>query len=484
MAKVLNAMLWTGFGGISVTFIKFIVLIIAARLISPEQFGIVSIALILSSFFTVTIKNGVITALVRKSEVSNIEFSIMNNFCFFIGFLLTIIFFLFANFIGSIFGNSEITIEIRMISIIFLIIGLSTVPHSIILRNKDFKELSRILVLSCLFGYGIISIIFAFAGYQSKSLILGLVSQELIALILMSFYAKIKWTSNFNLYKSIEILNFAYANSLANLLNFLASEGDKVIVGSMLGLKSLGFYGRSYQIMSLPSTYLGKVVDTVFFPIIASFKNDDTRISEMFLKSFRAIFILFAPLSTLIINYSEPIVLLLLGNNWLPVAPLIEILAFGMVFKLLHKLNSSLIKAKGGKYDRTKVQFVYALITLVGCFYAINSGLGIEGVAIAVLIAVLIVFILLTELSLSIIGFKQKKRYFLYLFGFLIHVLDWFIYKIIILFAAPLAISNIGLILSAIISLIIITSINIFIYRITYNKDYIFFKKSLLTISK
>ena len=93
MAKVLNAMLWTGFGGISVTFIKFIVLIIAARLISPEQFGIVSIALILSSFFTVTIKNGVITALVRKSEVSNIEFSIMNNFCFFIGFLLTIIFF-------------------------------------------------------------------------------------------------------------------------------------------------------------------------------------------------------------------------------------------------------------------------------------------------------------------------------------------------------------------------------------------------------
>jgi len=484
MAGVLNAMLWTGFGGISITFIKFVVLVIAARLISPEQFGIVSIALLLSSFFTVVVKNGFITALVRKKEVSDNEFSIINNTCFLLGSILTIICFLFSSSIGEIFGNSEIIVEIRMISVIFIIIGMSTVPHSIVLRNKDFKELTRILVLSCFFGYGLVGIIFAYAGYQSKSLILGLIFQELIALILMSFNAKIKWTANFNLNKTMEILKFAYANSLANLLNFVASEGDKVIVGSMLGLKSLGFYGRSYQIMSLPSTYLGKVVDTVFFPIISSINNNDKRISDMFLKSFRVIFILFAPLSMLIINFSEPIVLLLLGNNWLSVAPLIEILAIGMVFKLLHKLNSSLIKAKGGKYDRTKVQFVYAFISVMGCIYAIKSGFGIEGVAIAILIAVIVVFILLTELSLSIIGFKNKKTRLLYLFGFSIHLLDWFIYKIIIMLLMPLASSNIGLGLSAMISFVTITFMNIFIYRITYNGDYIFFKRRLLTISK
>jgi hypothetical protein len=150
----------------------------------------------------------------------------------------------------------------------------------------------------------------------------------------------------------------------------------------------------------------------------------------------------------------------------------------------LHKLNSSLIKAKGGKYDRTKVQFVYAFISVMGCIYAIKSGFGIEGVAIAILIAVIVVFILLTELSLSIIGFKNKKTRLLYLFGFSIHLLDWFIYKIIIMLLMPLASSNIGLGLSAMISFVTITFMNIFIYRITYNGDYIFFKRRLLTISK
>ena len=392
MSKTWTAMAWTGFGGFLLTVIKFVVLVIAARFVTPEEFGIVSIALLLNALYTVAIKNSIMTAIVREENLAEKGTQHINTLCIFLGILCASFVYFSSEFLSAAFSEKDISNNIKLMSFMFIVISFSAIPHSILLKRHKFVLLSKISVTSCFLGYGLISVILAVLGYQAFSLIIGILAQELISALLMMFSIKIRLSKHLDLSTLKNILMFSWANFLANCLNYIATQSDKIIVGSFLGLASLGFYGRSYQIMSIPSTYLGKVIDTVFFPIMSSYHPDDDRISSLYLKTYYLMFVLFAPVSVLVMHYSETLVEIILGKDWFQVAAILKILAIGMVFKTLHKLNSSVIKAKGAPYDRTKIQFLYALLTILGCLFAVLYDFGIQGVTFAIVLAILVAF--------------------------------------------------------------------------------------------
>lgn len=479
MSKTWVAMIWTGFGGLFLTVIKFVVLVIAARFVTPEEFGIVSIALLLNALYTVTIKNSVMTAIVREESLTQIETQNINTLCLITGILFTSIVYFCSDFLSAAFSEKDISNNIKLMSFMFIVISFSAIPHSILLKRHEFELLSKISVTSCFLGYALIGVILAIMGYQAFSMIIGILAHELISALLMGSSVKIKLSKHLSLLKLRNILKLSWANFLANSLNFIATQSDKIIVGSFLGLVSLGFYGRSYQIMSLPSTYLGKVIDTVFFPIMSSYSSDDGRISSLYLKTYYLMFVLFAPVSALVMHYSETLVAIILGKEWLEVAAILKILAIGMVFKTLHKLNSSVIKAKGARYDRTKIQFLYALLTILGCSFAVMCDFGIQGVTLAIVMALLVVFFVMTKLSLSIISYPSSNKFWFYSFGIFFHLLDWIIIKLVNIFFTSDMESDLVALIVFITSFSMVYLMNLTIYKYFYPEDYTYFKNNL-----
>lgn len=400
-AKTFTGFFWTVGGKVFTAILQILVVAVLARLISPSSFGIAQAALIVVGFAKIISEIGIGPALIQIKDLNNKHIGTGFSFSLGLGILIGINIFLGSGLLSNFFNMPELSNVIKVISVIFLFESVITVSDSLIQREMKLKAKSLIEIISYFIGYGIFGIIFAYLGYDYWALVIAILVQAFIKFVSYLFLQSHSLKPMWNKAEFKELIQFAGGYTAGRIFSKLASEADNLITGKFIGAHALGMYSRAYTIMSKPINMIGDAVNISLFPAIAKRQDKTTRLTDVFINVSRLLLFPSIIVSMVIFVSAKEVIFVLLGEGWGESVIPLKVLALGTFFRLGYKLGSELSKATGYVNKRAWYLFIFCVLSIVGSYIGVQF--GIKGVAVGMLFAIIINYILMTHLGLSIL---------------------------------------------------------------------------------
>jgi PST family polysaccharide transporter len=215
---------------------------------------------------------------------------------------------------------------------------------------------------------------------------------------------------SFSLSEARQLLGFGVGQSLFNLANYAAHNGDYFVVGRQLGATALGLYSRAYQLLTMPMYQFTSVISSVLFPVYSLIQDESERLKRAYLASLFLSAIIVAPILACLGVAAPEIMAGVFGPEWIGAATPLQILCVGGLFQSMYGSGDSLARAKGAVYLKFACHSVYAACVF-SCSY-IGSRWGINGVAVGVVVAITVIYLLMAWLTTRLVG-ASWKEYFL-----------------------------------------------------------------------
>jgi len=386
--KSLKGVFWLGALRIGIKAFSFFKLIIVARILSPKDFGLFGMVVIPYGLLEVATEPGINQALIQTKKNPKKYFTSVQLIFLLRGLLLFFLLFFTAPLI-SYFYKNNITQAIRIIALAPLIRGF--INPAVVLFKKQLqfkKEFSFQLLPSVL--ESLATIIFAIKLKSMIALPLGVVTGALIATFISYLMAKIKLTA-IRIKKIIELYRYGRWVTVGGLLSYLNDQGDDFIVSKILGPQSLGFYQTAYKISNLPTTQGASLIYQIVFPTFSSIQTNIKRLSRGVAKSLTFTFG-FSLLFGLLIYLIAPVFTrLILGEQWLPMIPALNILIIFGITRPLISVGMALFDAIGQPKVAASVNLI-KFIVLFSLVWPLTQKWGIIGTSWSVVIAQLAVY--------------------------------------------------------------------------------------------
>ena len=317
-----------------------------ARLISPDAFGVMAIALVVVGFIEIFAQVGIGPALIQNSHVINKH----RQTAFIFSLLLGVIFFgatyVAAPSVAEFYEKPQLTEVLRWIALSFIISGASVVPRSMLIKEMRFKSLFACSALAMVLGNLIIGLGLALYGYEIWAYVFALLSQNTILGI--CYWAFYPGPVGLKMDKEAlkEMVGYGGRSTIFNMINYAAGKVDTMIVAKFsTDWRLTGFYDRSSYLMGLPVTVLGKLGDSVLFSGMSMLQSDKERLRTTVLKASHAISTLVIPLTALLVLRAENFTVLLLGEQYLEAAPIVEVLFFCVALRSFIKIGDASMRA-------------------------------------------------------------------------------------------------------------------------------------------
>jgi O-antigen/teichoic acid export membrane protein len=360
--------------------------IVLARLLDPRAFGLVAIALTITTVLDYIQESGVGAALIqRRGDVKQAAASaLVWSSC--AGLTLGALCFAAAPWLARGFGAPAATNVIRAMSLLLVIRGVSIGPGSMLEREMNFRT-RTFGELAAGFAQLGISLGMAVAGFGVWSLVVGQLAATAIQSTIVWLLAP--WRPHprdARLSLLREMLRYGRFVSLGNVLGLINRTLDNLVVGRVLGAGALGVYSIAYRLGDFPTGVVGYIVGRVMFPAYSRLQDDLGAFRAAFVQNMERVALLSLPASVALLVYAEPIVTVLLGGKWLAAVTPLRILAVYTIVRSFVSPTGAVFQA-GGKPHLVplwalpqSVLFPIGLIVLVPKF-------GVEGAAIAVLVS-------------------------------------------------------------------------------------------------
>ena len=392
--KTIQAMVWAFSGAGAHTALKVATIAVLARLLTPEDFGTVAAAALVIVFGEIFSQMGLGPCLVQLEEVKEEWLRTALTLSLGLGVLFGLIVYLAAPLIAAFYRTPETVQVCQVLSLCFPLRGASVVAESLIKRALDFRKIVTADIASYGIAYGLGGVVMALWGFGLWSIVLGIVLQNALRMaILVSFQ---RHPRRFGL-SPVAVRGLLKAGSgftLSNLFNVFALYGDNLVVGRWLGPAMLGIYSRSYNLMAVSVTLFGNVLSSVLFPAMSSLQGDGERLRLAYLRSVSFVSTVMLPCSVVAFVMAPEIILTLLGPGWEEAVLPFRILCLGMYFRVGYKISATVLESMGHVFIHARKEGVYAFLVVAGSL--LGQHWGIFGVSVAVLLALLVHFLLLS----------------------------------------------------------------------------------------
>jgi len=356
--------------------VQFVIGIVLARLLSPEEFGILGILTIFLSLSDLLIESGFSQALIRKNKISNEEYSTVFYFNLGVSFILYFLIFFSSDFFEVYFRVEGLAMMLKVFMLKIIISSFYFTQSVMLTKSLDFKIFTKITFFSSVISGGL-GIILAYNNYGAWSLIWQSLSATLLIAILVNFFRF--WKPNF-IFRWIEINNLYKVSSyllFTSILGRFANEMNTFIIGRYFSPETLGFYTRANSLKNLPSQTFNTILSKVSLPILSNKQDDPDELQKMYKKLFSTSFFISSFVMLLLISISDDLILVLLGEKWRGTIILFQYLSIIGIFYPLNALNNNLIIARG----KTRLTFKLALfkffttipVLIIGVLTNINN---------------------------------------------------------------------------------------------------------------
>jgi O-antigen/teichoic acid export membrane protein len=393
-------MVWVAWWSGAIAVMRFGVLVLLTRLLAPADFGVASAAMVFITFSLNFSQLGMGPALVQRPALQPRHISTAFFASTGLGILVAAVVWAAAPMIAQFFRMDHLAPVVRWLALVFPIAGMSVVPESLLQRELRFRLLANRDVVSYGLGYGMVGVVLALLGYGVWALVAAQLTQALLrtAILLRAgpplLVAPPTWGS------FLELMDYGVGQSAGRLGIILANQVDNLVVGRWLGAVALGQYSRAFQLVSVPTALLGDVLDKVLFPTLARVQDEPRRLASAFLHGTALLALLTLPAGVVIAVVAPELVAVAFGSRWEALVPPFQVLALGVMFRTSFRMSDSLSRATGKVYRRAWRQILYAALVFLGAF--IGHYHGLTGVAVGVLGALFVNYLLMAQLGVSL----------------------------------------------------------------------------------
>lgn len=365
----------------------FVKLIILARLLTPADFGLFGIAMLTIAMLETISATGFSIALIQKRESIRDYLDTVWVVNLIRGSLITLIMVICSPYVGLFFEEPAVIDLVIVISFVPLLRGFSNPAVIFFQKEMDFRK-DSIYRIPGLFTDIIISISLAFLFNTVWALILGAIAREAVLLIVSFIIHPQKPALQFNKSQFKELYNYGKWINRTNIVYFISVNGDDILVGKFLGNTALGFYQVAYRITSLLVNDISNILERVSLPAYSNLQEDMTDFKKKFFYIFEFNVAYMSPVTVYLILFAEPLILFILGEQWLPITTILIILSISAFFRGISNSAGVTFTSYGEPRINFLLNFVRMMVLLISIFPLIYF-LNLEGAAFSVLLSLL-----------------------------------------------------------------------------------------------
>lgn len=369
---------------------------VLARLLSPADFGIMAIALVVVGVVEIFAQIGIGPALVQRKELSDADVVTAFWTSAALGVGSFGILWTAAPAVGALYaartsGDTELLVEVlRVIALSFVISGFTLVPRSLLIRRMAFDKLFRSSLLAMGIGNLGIGLGLAWAGAGVWSYVAALLAQNALMGVFNTFQAPYPvrgWPSAASLRS---MLGYGARSTLFNLANYAATKVDTLVVSlssslslslSLRGWEATGVYDRAAYLYSLPITVLGKLSDNVLFSGMSALQDRQLELQRTVQRGIQVLGLVVLPATVFLSAFASDVAVVLLGPRFAASGPIAAILFAGLACRALTKLGDATVRATDLLAPAVVLKFVFVGLIAGGAWIALGSGAGLTGVA-------------------------------------------------------------------------------------------------------
>ncbi len=372
--KTLSGLTWSFADSFVILGVNFIVGIILARILTPQEFGLVGMVTIFIAVSQSFIDSGFGHALIRKSECSQEDYSTVFYYNLFVGIIIYLVLFFSAGLISNFFQEPKLFSLVRVLSFTLLLNSVSVIQRTILIKDINFKLLTKKSFIASLLS-GVVSIAMAYYGYGVWSLVFKAVSFNFISSFLLWRYNSWRPKLLFSLKSFHELFGFGSKLLISGLINTIYNNIYHLVIGKYFSAADLGYFTRAEHFQKLPTENIYKTIDRVSYPVLSSVQNNQLQLKSSYKKIIKNTMFITFVLTIGLAAVAEALVLTLIGKNWLPSVPYLQLLCFyGMLYPL-HALNLNMLKVKGRSdlFLRLEVlkKIIAVPVIIIGIYYGI-----------------------------------------------------------------------------------------------------------------
>ncbi|WP_270833424.1 lipopolysaccharide biosynthesis protein [Bacteroides cellulosilyticus] len=373
--KTIHGVGWSFIDNISNSGITFLVGLVLARLLTPEEYGIMAMIAIFIAISNSIIDSGFSNALIRKTRIERVDYSTVFYFNLTVSILIYALLYLAAPTISVFFKEPVLLAVIRIIGWVLIINALAIIPRTQFVRNVDFKTQTKVSLISSI-SSGVIGIGMALGGMGVWSLVGQQLFRQFLNTLFLWVYSKWHPVWEFSMKSFKELFGFGSKLLLSGLLDTIYKNIYYIVIGRFYTSAQLGQYTRAEQFNMIFSSNLTSVVQRVSYPVLSSIQEEPERLREAYRKVIKITMLITFACMLGLAAVAKPLILILIGEKWLPAVYFLQIICFSGILYPLHAINLNILQVKGRSDLFLKLEIIKKIIAVgpivVGIAYGIE----------------------------------------------------------------------------------------------------------------
>jgi O-antigen/teichoic acid export membrane protein len=435
--KTINGLMWSFGDLVANQFIQFVIQIVLARLLMPENFGLIGMVLVFIAFSNMLIDSGITQALIRETNAHQKDYSTIFYFNFFMSLALYGALFLFSPMISDFFHEPQLIKILRVLSLVILINSVSIIHRTQLIKRIEFKTQTIINIVSGIVS-GIIAVFLAINDYGVWSLVVRLLSLQIFQTGLL--WVLNRWRPSFEFdYSSLKrMFGFGWKILVSGLITTFYSNILYILIGRMYSSSQLGYFTNASKLNEVASQSITIALQKVTYPVLCSIQNEEKMLKQGFRRLIRTSTFINFPIMVGLAAIAPSLIDLLYGDIWRPMVIYFQLLCFAGMLYPIHAINLNILQVKGRPDLYLKISILKKLITTSLIIVSIWLNLGVIGLVGALVIDSYIAFLINSYFSERVIAYSSIEQ----IKDLLIFFINTIIMGVIVYFSAVLLPGN------------------------------------------
>lgn len=349
--KVASGIFSLGSANLFSQIITWVFTILVARLLTPQDYGLVEMSAIYIGFAELFNEFGIGAAIVQREKLSTNLLRATYSFALLLGLCFTLISLPIAHLLASFFNEPRLVMVVYILSITFIISSAKNVQRNLMTRRMEFAAMARIEVIARI-GSSLLTYYCAWIGLGYWALVVMYLSFNGLQALLYFYHVRILPGKIESVSQIREVLKFGGQVMLSRIIRYFAIRIDTMIVGKMLGTSLLGTYSMALNLGNKPVDKVMAIMNQVFFPLFSKTRRDEDKLRAYFLKTVSMELYILCPIFILLFYTADDLLPLLLGSQWEKAVPPFKVfISIAIFFYFKSRLSVLALAIGKPKYE-------------------------------------------------------------------------------------------------------------------------------------
>lgn len=344
--------------------VSFIVSILLARLLAPEDYGLIALVTVFTTILQVFVDSGMANALIQKKNADDLDFSSVFYFNIVVCIILYAVMFLASPWIAAFYRKIELIPIIRVLSLTLVISGVKNVQQAYVSRNMLFKRFFYSTLGGTIFS-AVIGIILAYKGYGVWALVIQQIAN--VSMDTAILWITVKWRPKlmFSWSRLKGLISFGWKLLVSSLIDTIYNNLRQLIIGKLYSASDLAYFNKGKQFPNIIVSNINSSIDSILLPTMSQVQDSSEQVKNMTRRAIKTSTYIMAPLMMGLSFTASTVVELILTEKWIPCVPYMRIFCITFMFYPVHTANLNAIKAMGRSDLFLKLEIIKKVIGLI-----------------------------------------------------------------------------------------------------------------------